>query len=135
MLGIIEAHSLPAAVGIKISATQGEAMKNSQATALVLVVAAAGAVLLFAHFHGGLVGHASSPHSVTLHWSPSAGATSYNVYRSLTSGGPYTKIGTTAPPTFTDTDVSRGAVFYYVVTAVRNGKESGHSQQIKAAVP
>jgi len=110
-------------------------MKTWRATALLLVTAAAGAVVVFVIFHGGLVSHAASQHSVTLNWSPSAGATSYNIYRGAKSGGPYNKVGTTSAPRFIDTHVSSGATFYYVVTAVRAGKESGHSQEIKTTVP
>src|ERR1700721_4075590 len=39
---------------------------------------------------------------VSLTWSASTGATSYNVQRSTTSGGPYTRVA--APTTTSDTD-------------------------------
>lgn len=74
-------------------------------------------------------------HSVTLRWTASPGATSYNVYRAKVSGGPYTKIGAVPAPPYRDEDVTSGATFYYVVTAVREGKESKYSSEIKASVP
>jgi YVTN family beta-propeller protein len=69
---------------------------------------------------------------VTLLWSPSTGATGYNVYRSATSGGPYTLIGSTAGGTTTYTDHywPPDGTFYYVVTAVNSNGESGDSNQV-----
>jgi fibronectin type 3 domain-containing protein len=74
-------------------------------------------------------------HSVTLNWKSVPGATFYCVYRSAVSGSQYQKIGTSPTPTFKDTPVAGGAVFYYVVTAVVDGRESKYSNEIKAAVP
>jgi len=74
-------------------------------------------------------------HSVTLRWTISPEATSYNVYRAKASGGPYTRIGSVAAPPYRDEDVKSGDTFYYVVTALRNGKESRYSSEIKASVP
>jgi fibronectin type 3 domain-containing protein len=74
-------------------------------------------------------------HSASLSWTPSAGATSYNVYRSTASGGPYTKIGQSLTPSYRDTPVPSGTVFYYVVTSVRDGIESAYSREMKASVP
>jgi len=102
-------------------------MKSSKLLALMAVLIVA-AIALFAYL-------APKHHSVTLHWAASAGATSYNVYRGTTRGGPYDKVGTASAPTFVDTDVDSGKTFYYVVTAVKDGKESRHSAEIKAAVP
>jgi fibronectin type 3 domain-containing protein len=77
----------------------------------------------------------ASPHSVTLNWQPTPGAQFYYVYRSTVSGSQYQKIGTSPTPTFKDTPVPSGAVFYYVVTGVVNGRESKYSNEIKAVVP
>ena len=77
----------------------------------------------------------ASGHSVTLNWKSVPGATSYCVYRSTVSGSQYQKIGTSPTPTFKDAPVPSGGVFYYVVTAVVDGRESTHSNEIKAAVP
>ncbi|HZR56375.1 MAG TPA: hypothetical protein VFA74_05850 [Terriglobales bacterium] len=74
-------------------------------------------------------------HSVTLNWQPTPGAQFYYVYRSTVSGSQYQKIGTSPTSTFKDAPVPSGAVFYYVVTAVVNGKESKYSNEIKAVVP
>jgi hypothetical protein len=77
-------------------------------------------------------------HSVTLSWAASSSSASgYNVYRSTTSGGPYTKLNSTllTALTYTDSTVSSGATYYYVVTDLTSGVESGFSNQATAVVP
>ena len=57
--------------------------------------------------------------SNVLSWSPSAGATSYNIERALLSGGPYTTIATgVTGTTYTDTAVTADVTYYYLVVAV-----------------
>lgn len=71
--------------------------------------------------------------SIGLTWiqSASPGVTSNNVYRSETSGGPYTQIfqGTVPITTYTDTQVLGEQEYCYVVTAVAAGVESPYSPQ------
>src|SRR5207248_2754204 len=69
---------------------------------------------------------------VVLSWSASTGATSYNVKRSTTSGGPYTTIASPTTTGYTDGGLSNGTTYYYVVTAVNSGGESGNSTQVSA---
>ncbi|KFE70236.1 S8 family serine peptidase [Hyalangium minutum] len=52
---------------------------------------------------------------VQIAWTDISGATSYNVYRASTAGGPYTKLGSVAHSPFVDTTVSGGSTYYYVV--------------------
>jgi subtilase family serine protease len=70
----------------------------------------------------------------TLSWTASAGATSYNIYRSLTKGGegatPY-KTGVTGT-SFTDTGLTDGTTYYYTVTAVDALGESAQSAEVSA---
>jgi N-acetylneuraminic acid mutarotase len=70
---------------------------------------------------------------VDLSWGAVTGATGYNVYRSTTSGGTYTKIaeGITAT-TYTDSTVTNGTTYYYVVSAVTSGIESAYSNEASA---
>lgn len=67
----------------------------------------------------------------TLTWTASAGATSYNVYRSLTSNGqgatPLASGVTTT--SFIDSTVSFGTTYYYKVTAVNASGESVKSSE------
>jgi hypothetical protein len=82
---------------------------------------------------------ATISHSVSLTWTASitAGVTGYNVWRSTTSGGSYTQLNTTtvAGTSYTDSSVSAGQIYYYVVTAVDGGNQSADSNQAQATVP
>lgn len=81
------------------------------------------------------------PHSVGLNWdaSPSGDLQGYKVYRSQVSGGPYTPISSmlsTATQQFTDTSVSSGQSYFYVVTSIDvNGLESSPSPEVSAKIP
>lgn len=67
---------------------------------------------------------------VALTWTAATNATSYNVYRSTTNGGPYIILdrGITAT-NYTDTNVVGRTAYYYVVTALNEGGESANSPQ------
>jgi len=70
---------------------------------------------------------------VDLNWNEVTGATSYTVKRSTTAGGPYTTIATgVTGTTYTDTDVTNGTTYYYVVTAIVNGSEGWNSNEASA---
>jgi fibronectin type 3 domain-containing protein len=72
--------------------------------------------------------------SVTLGWSASSGATSYNVYRGTTTGGESTTAiatGITAV-SYTDSTAVNGTTYYYKVTAVNGGGASGLSNEASA---
>jgi fibronectin type 3 domain-containing protein len=69
---------------------------------------------------------------VALRWNASAGATSYRVKRATVSGGPYTIVGNPTTTTFTNTGLTNGTTYYYVVTAVNSSGESGNSNQVSA---
>ena len=71
---------------------------------------------------------------VSLSWTASTGATSYNVYRSTTSGGE----GTTAiasgitTTTYTNTGLTNGAKYYYKIAAVNLAGTSAQSTEVSA---
>jgi len=69
---------------------------------------------------------------VDLSWLPSAGATSYNVKRSLLKAGPFTTIASTTSPFYTDFAVVNGTKYFYMVSALNAAGESGNSVKVKA---
>jgi hypothetical protein len=73
---------------------------------------------------------------VTLNWTASTdnvGVTGYNVWRSTSSNGTYTRITTVTTTTFTDTNLSSGTTyFYYVVATDAAGNLSAHSNTASA---
>ena len=79
-----------------------------------------------------LTATAVSATQINLSWSSSAGATSYSVNRSTTSGGPYTSIGTSTSTTFSDTAASPATKYYYVVKSVSVNGTSGPSPEASA---
>jgi hypothetical protein len=85
-------------------------------------------------------GIAATDYSVSLGWtaSTSSGVTGYNVYRSITSAGPFTNIvpSPLAGVAYTDNTVAAGQEYYYYVTSVNSGgEESTYSNQIAAIIP
>jgi hypothetical protein len=79
----------------------------------------------------GLAANAGNA-QVSLSWNASAGATSYYVKRSTTSGGPYTIIATNSSTSYVDTSVVNGTTYFYVVSAVNSAGESANSSQVSA---
>lgn len=77
-------------------------------------------------------------HAAILTWSASStpGITQYNVYRGTISGGPYTKIASGNFLTYTDSNVTSGSTYFWVVTAVdSNNQESPYSNQVTGTIP
>jgi hypothetical protein len=74
---------------------------------------------------------------VSLAWIASSGATSYIVKRATSSGGAFSNIASPGTTSYTDTSVTNGTTYYYVVSAVNANGESGNSGQASAtpAVP
>jgi len=73
--------------------------------------------------------------SVILDWDDNTGSdiTGYNVYRSLTSGTGYSKVNSVpvSVSTYTDTGVTNGQSYFYVVKASNSSQEeSGASDEV-----
>jgi fibronectin type 3 domain-containing protein len=58
---------------------------------------------------------------VAITWNAVAGASSYKIFRSATSGGSYTQIGTSPTANFDDTTVPAGTFYYKVKTVTGSG--------------
>ena len=69
---------------------------------------------------------------VSLAWIASSGATSYRVKRATVSGGPYTTIASPTTTSYTNTGLTNGTTYYFVVSAVNSSGESANSSQVSA---
>jgi len=64
---------------------------------------------------------------VPLFWNQAYQAASYHVKRSNSKDGPFKTIATVSGTSYTDSQVANGATYYYAVSAVNAGGESGNS--------
>jgi autotransporter-associated beta strand protein len=70
---------------------------------------------------------------VTLNWTESPAATSYDVERSDTNGGPYAVIASNVTAlAYTDTGLTNGKTYYYVISSVSDLGEGTNSAQASA---
>ncbi len=69
---------------------------------------------------------------VNLTWGQSASATSYNIKRSATNGGSYSILANVTATNYSDTLVTNGLTYYYVVSATNSAGESINSTQASA---
>jgi len=87
----------------------------------------------------GVEAHAASSGNMSVSWNAAAGATSYNIYRSTTSGGEgTTPIGSTTTTHYTDTGLTGGppTLYHYTVAAVNGGTVSPQSAEtVSPATP
>ncbi len=79
-------------------------------------------------------------HDVVLSWTPSPtpGIAGYDVYRGTASGQESSTPLNSSPingSTYTDVNVTAGAAYYYVVTAVSGAAQSAKSNETSATVP
>jgi endo-1,4-beta-xylanase len=82
----------------------------------------------------GLSALAVSTSQINLTWNTFSNATSYNMKRSLTNGGPYAVIASGLTATnYQDTGLAASTMYYYVVSAVVGGTNSADSAQAAAA--
>lgn len=77
-------------------------------------------------------------HKVTLNWDVDPGATSYNVKRATSAGGPFATIASPTTNSYVDNSPEvqqEGAKFFYDVTGVNSAGESGPSLVVSVTVP
>jgi hypothetical protein len=65
-----------------------------------------------------------------LTWAAASGATSYNLKRATTDGGPYSMIQSVATTNYNDLGLTNGTTYYYVVSGLNGGGESSNSVQV-----
>jgi fibronectin type 3 domain-containing protein len=87
-----------------------------------------------------LTGIGTAPvYSVNLYWNASSDVSGYNVYRSTSASGGYSKINSTLDPStaYTDGSVASGSTYYYEATSVNSsGQESVPSTPpVVASIP
>lgn len=84
----------------------------------------------------GLAVMSASPAGIELGWNDVTGDPSlfgYDVLRGDASGGPYSLIGSPSSNAFTDTDVTEGQTYFYVVRSVDTSfNRSGPSSEVRA---
>ncbi|CAH0148640.1 MULTISPECIES: cellulose binding domain-containing protein [unclassified Pedobacter] len=64
---------------------------------------------------------------INLLWDAANGASSYKVKRGTVSGGPYTTVATVSTTSYTDTNVTSGNPYFYVLSSLGATKESANS--------
>ena len=70
---------------------------------------------------------------ISVSWTASSGATGYTVQRSTTSGSGYATIGTPSGTSYTETGLTNGLTYYYVVAASNGGGTSAISSEVSAS--
>jgi hypothetical protein len=84
----------------------------------------------------GTAGAGTRSTRVDLTWGAQPNATSYNILRATSNGGPYTQIGKSTGSAYSDTSgLVNGHTYYYVVEPIINGVEVCQSNQATVVVP
>ena len=75
---------------------------------------------------------ANSFSSITINWNAVTGATGYRVFRSTTTDGVFTSVGTPTTNTFTDTGLIESTTYYYRVSASNSNGTGEQSNSVSA---
>lgn len=74
---------------------------------------------------------AQTDSTIALSWAAKSGASSYQLYRSSTTGSGYSLVYDGADTTFTDSNLVTGASYYYVVSYTNSLGTSANSKELK----
>jgi hypothetical protein len=80
----------------------------------------------------GLTANALSSSDISTSWNASSGATGYELYRSLTPGGTYTLITTTASTNYVDVGRNASTTYWYKILAYNGSGSSALSAAVSA---
>lgn len=87
---------------------------------------------------GGLAASAASSSQINLSWTAVSGATSYDIYRSVSSNGTFSRIGNEptvssgSTTSYSDTALSASTTYYYKISAINASGESAASSAVSA---
>jgi len=112
---------------VSASNSAGSSANSAQASA----TPTAGATMDPPAVPAGLTATAGNA-QVALSWTASADATGYTVKRATTAGGPYTNVATVTTTSYTNTGLTNGTTYYYVVSASNSMGSSANSAQVSA---
>jgi fibronectin type 3 domain-containing protein len=76
----------------------------------------------------------TSDNKVSLFWSSVNGASTYKVFRSVTTSENWTVLGEISEIQYTDNSVENGVVYFYKLIAVGNGEQSSETDPIKVTI-
>lgn len=86
----------------------------------------------------GFAAAASSTTAIALSWTAIDGATGYDIYRSSTSGGTFSRLGSEptvssgATVTYSDTGLTASTAYYYKISAINDAGESAATSEVTA---
>ncbi|MDR2793379.1 MAG: fibronectin type III domain-containing protein [Treponema sp.] len=75
---------------------------------------------------------AASSSSVTVRWSAVSGADGYYIYRSTSSSGTYSQVGSPTSTSYTDVELPANATYYYKVSAFNGDGTGAQSSPVSA---
>ncbi|MGA3373006.1 MAG: glycoside hydrolase family 44 protein, partial [Terracidiphilus sp.] len=138
--GTAQAYQVSSATQTSIASLGSVTVANNAITSTVpsqsitLFVIPSGSVLSAPTTPTGLAANVGSG-TVTLTWNAGGGASSYTVSRGAASAGPFSPIGTVtspAPTTYTDSGLTNGNTYYYVVSGTNSKGTSSNSAPVAA---
>jgi len=76
---------------------------------------------------------ATSSNSITVSWNSVSGATGYKIYRSSSSSGTFTEVGTSTTTSYINTGLAASTTYYYRVAAYNNIGTGSQSSVVNVA--